>query len=140
MKRKEFDKELRKLQVELVKLQEWVQASWAKICVAFEGCDTAGKGGVIERIVELVSPRVVRVVALPAPTERQKSQMYFQRYMTHLPVAGEAAIFDRSWYNRAGVERVMGFATPEEVEYFLRFVPLTEKTIIHSASPFGLDR
>jgi polyphosphate kinase 2 (PPK2 family) len=139
MKRKEFDKELRKLQVELVKLQEWVQASGAKICVVFEGRDTAGKGGVIKRIVERVSPRVFRVVALPAPMEREKSQMCFQRYMPHLPAAGEAAIFDRSWYNRAGVERVMGFATPEEVEYFLRFVP-PENAIIHSASPFGLDR
>jgi len=114
MKRKEFDKELRKLQVELVKMQEWVKTSGAKICVVFEGRDTAGKGGVIKRIAERVSPRVFRVVALPAPTEREKSQMYFQRYMPHLPAAGEVVIFDRSWYNRAGVERVMGFATSEE--------------------------
>ena len=132
MKRKEFDKELRKLQVELVKLQEWVKASGAKICVVFEGRDTAGKGGVIKRIAERVSPRVFRVVALPAPTAREKSQMYFQRYMPHLPAAGEVVIFDRSWYNRAGVERVMGFATPEEVEYFLRYTPLVERSIIHS--------
>ena len=132
MKRKEFDKELRKLQVELVKLQEWVKASGAKICVVFEGRDTAGKGGVIKRIAERVSPRVFRVVALPAPTDREKSQMYFQRYMPHLPAAGEVVIFDRSWYNRAGVERVMGFATPEEVEYFLQAVPLIERAIINS--------
>ncbi len=116
--RKEFDKEMEKLQVELVKLQEWVKASGAKICVLFEGRDTAGKGGVIKRITERVSPRVFRVVALGTPTEREKSQMYFQRYMPHLPAAGEVVLFDRSWYNRAGVERVMGFATPEQVEHF----------------------
>ncbi len=126
MKRKEFDKELRKLQVELVKLQEWVKASGAKICVVFEGRDTAGKGGVIKRIAERVSPRVFRVVALPAPTDREKTQMYFQRYMPHLPAAGEVVIFDRSWYNRAGVERVMGFATEEEVQYFLKYAAAVE--------------
>ena len=130
--RKEFDKEMEKLQVELVKLQEWVKVSGAKICVIFEGRDTAGKGGVIRRITERVSPRVFRVVALSAPTEREKSQMYFQRYMPHLPAAGEVVLFDRSWYNRAGVERVMGFATPEQVEYFLKFAPEVERSIIHS--------
>ncbi len=132
MKRKEFDRELRKLQVELVKMQEWVKVSGAKICVLFEGRDTAGKGGVIKRIIERVSPRVFSVVALSAPTEREKSQMYFQRYMPYLPAAGEVVIFDRSWYNRAGVERVMGFATEEEVEYFLKYTPAVEQTIIHS--------
>ena len=132
MKRKEFDRELKKLHVELVKLQEWVKASGAKICVLFEGRDTAGKGGVIKRIVERVSPRVFRVVALSAPTEREKSQMYFQRYMPHLPAAGEVVLFDRSWYNRAGVERVMGFATGEQVEYFLKNTPGVEEAIIQS--------
>jgi len=132
MKRKEFEQLLRPLQVELVKMQEWVKATGAKICIVFEGRDTAGKGGTINRIVRRVSPRVFRVVALPAPTDREKSQMYFQRYMPHLPAAGEVVIFDRSWYNRAGVERVMGFATPEEVEYFLHAVPLIEQAIINS--------
>ncbi len=130
--RKEFDKEMEKLQVELVKLQEWVKFTGAKICVVFEGRDTAGKGGVIKRITERVSPRVFRVVALSAPTEREKSQMYFQRYMPHLPAASEVVLFDRSWYNRAGVERVMGFATPEQVEYFLKFTPAVERAIINS--------
>ena len=132
MKRKQFEKELEPLQVELVKLQEWVKASGAKICVLFEGRDTAGKGGVIKRITERVSPRVFRVVALGTPTEREKTQMYFQRYMPHLPAAGEVVLFDRSWYNRAGVERVMGFATMEQVEYFLKFTPLVERAIINS--------
>ena len=132
MKRKEFEKLLRPLHVELVKMQEWVKATGAKICIVFEGRDTAGKGGTINRIVRRVSPRVFRVVALPAPTDREKSQMYFQRYMPHLPAAGEVVIFDRSWYNRAGVEPVMGFATPEEVEYFLQAVPLIERAIINS--------
>lgn len=132
MSRKEFDKEMEKLQVELVKLQEWVKYTGAKICVLFEGRDTAGKGGVIKRITERVSPRVFRVVALGTPTEREKSQMYFQRYMPHLPAAGEVVLFDRSWYNRAGVERVMGFATPEQVEYFLQYAPVVERAIIHS--------
>jgi polyphosphate kinase 2 (PPK2 family) len=122
MKRKKFDRELEKLQGELVKMQQWVVASGAKICIVFEGRDTAGKGGVIKRIMERVSPRVFHHVALPAPTDRQKSQMYFQRYMPHLPAAGEVTIFDRSWYNRAGVERVMGFCTMEQVEYFLKHV------------------
>ena len=132
MAHKKFEKELEKLQVELVKMQEWVKHSGAKVCILFEGRDTAGKGGVIKRITERVSPRVFRVVALPAPTEREKSQMYFQRYMPHLPAAGEVVIFDRSWYNRAGVERVMGFATPEEVDCFLKYAPAVERSIIHS--------
>ena len=132
MSNKEFEKEMEKLQVELVKMQEWVKATGAKICVVFEGRDTAGKGGVIKRITERVSPRVFRVVALSAPTEREKSQMYFQRYMPYLPAAGEVVIFDRSWYNRAGVERVMGFATEEQVEYFLQYASAVERSIIHS--------
>ena len=132
MSRKEFEKEMEKLQVELVKLQEWVKVSGAKICVLFEGRDTAGKGGVIKRITERVSPRVFHVVALGVPTEREKSQMYFQRYMPYLPAAGEVILFDRSWYNRAGVERVMGFATPEQVEYFLRYAPPVERAIVQS--------
>ena len=132
MKKKKFEKELQKLQVELVKMQEWVTHNGAKVCVLFEGRDTAGKGGVIKRITERVSPRVFRVVALPAPTEREKSQMYFQRYMPHLPAAGEVVIFDRSWYNRAGVERVMGFATEPQVDYFLKYAPAVERSITHS--------
>jgi polyphosphate kinase 2 len=132
MKRKEFEEALEPLQVELVKLQEWVKASGAKICVLFEGRDTAGKGGVIKRITERVSPRVFRVVALGTPTEREKSQMYFQRYIPHLPAAGEVVLFDRSWYNRAGVERVMGFATQEQVDYFLKYAPPVERAIIQS--------
>jgi polyphosphate kinase 2 len=132
IKRKEFDKKLRPLHVELVKLQEWVKASGAKICVVFEGRDTAGKGGIIKRITERVSPRVFRVVALGVPTEREKSQMYYQRYIPHLPAAGEVVLFDRSWYNRAGVERVMGFATEEQVQTFLRYTPAIEHAIIGS--------
>ena len=132
MSRKEFEKEMEKLQVELVKLQEWVKVSGAKICVLFEGRDTAGKGGVIRCITERVSPRVFRVVALTAPTEREKSQMYVQRYMPHLPAAGEVVLFDRSWYNRAGVERVMGFATPEQVDNFLKYTPFFERLVLNS--------
>ena len=123
MKRKEYEQEMRRLHGELVAMQEWVKASGAKICIVFEGRDTAGKGGTIKRITERVSPRVFRVVALPAPTEREKSQMYVQRYVPHFPAAGEVVIFDRSWYNRAGVERVMGFCTPEQTERFLELVP-----------------
>jgi polyphosphate kinase 2 len=130
--RKEFEEEMEKLQVELVKLQEWVKYTGAKVCVVFEGRDTAGKGGVIKRITERVSPRVFRVVALGTPTDREKSQMYFQRYMPYLPAAGEVVLFDRSWYNRAGVERVMGFATPEQVETFLKYAPFVERMISHS--------
>lgn len=132
MSNKEFERQLKPLQVELVKLQEWIKVSGAKICVLFEGRDTAGKGGIIKRITERTSPRVFRVVALTAPTEREKSQMYIQRYIPHLPAAGEVVIFDRSWYNRAGVERVMGFATPEEVETFLKYTPAVERAIINS--------
>ncbi len=132
MKRKDFEKGLEKLQTELVKMQEWVKASGAKICVLFEGRDAAGKGGIIKRITERTSPRVFRVVALPSPTEREKSQMYLQRYLPHLPAAGEVVLFDRSWYNRAGVERVMGFATPEQVETFLKNTPAMEHAIIAS--------
>src|SRR5262245_16304852 len=132
LKRKDYEKELARLHVELVKLQEWVRASGAKVCIVFEGRDGAGKGGTIKAITERVSPRTFRVVALAAPTEREKSQMYIQRYIGHLPAAGEIVIFDRSWYNRAGVERVMGFATQEEVNGFLNAVPLVEKAIVHS--------
>jgi polyphosphate kinase len=132
LSRREFEEEMEKLQVELVKMQEWVKATGAKVCILFEGRDTAGKGGVIKRITERTSPRVFRVVALSAPTEREKSQMYFQRYMPYLPAAGEVVIFDRSWYNRAGVERVMGFAKPEEVENFLQNASGVERAIINS--------
>src|SRR3954469_11852167 len=111
--RKEYEAELERLQGELVAMQEWVKRSGTKVCIVFEGRDTAGKGGTIKRITERVSPRVFRVVALSAPTEREKSQMYMQRYVPHLPAAGEVCIFDRSWYNRAGVERVLGYCTDE---------------------------
>ena len=119
MRRKEYERQMRILHGELVAMQEWVKDSGAKICVVFEGRDTAGKGGTIKRITERVSPRVFRVVALETPTEREKTQMYVQRYIQHFPAAGEVVIFDRSWYNRAGVERVMGFCQPEETERFL---------------------
>ncbi|MEM8960411.1 MAG: polyphosphate kinase 2 [Acidobacteriota bacterium] len=127
-----YEEKLRELQVELVRLQEWVKYSGAKIVVVFEGRDAAGKGGVIKRITERVSPRVFRVVALPAPTEREKTQMFSQRYIQHLPAAGEIVLFDRSWYNRAGVERVMGFCTPEQVQEFLRACPAFEHTMVRS--------
>ena len=130
MKRKEFESELRKLQVELVRLQTWVKATGAKIIVVFEGRDTAGKGGVISRITQRASPRVFRHVALPAPTEREKSQLYIQRYIAQFPAAGEIVLFDRSWYNRAGVERVMGFCTTDEYERFMRLVPSFEKEVV----------
>src|SRR5438874_9488111 len=129
---KEYAKELKKLHVELVKLQEWVKHEGLKVCIVFEGRDGAGKGGTIKAITERVSPRVFRVVALPAPTDREKSQMYLQRYVRHLPAAGEIVIFDRSWYNRAGVERVMGFCTAEQAKGFLAAVPLVEKAIVES--------
>jgi len=132
MKRKEYEQEMRLLHGELVAMQEWVKGSGAKICIVFEGRDTAGKGGTIKRITERVSPRVFRVYALPAPSEREKSQMYLQRYVPHLPAAGEVAIFDRSWYNRAGVERVMGYCTPAETERFLEQVPAVEKAMVDS--------
>jgi len=129
---KDYERELKKLHIELVRLQEWVKEKGLKVCVIFEGRDGAGKGGTIKAITERVSPRVFRVIALPAPTEREKSQMYAQRYLTHLPAAGEIVIFDRSWYNRAGVERVMGFCTDEEAKGFLKVVPLFEKLMIQS--------
>jgi polyphosphate kinase len=132
LKRKEYEEEIAKLHAELVKLQFWVKHTGARIVVVFEGKDAAGKGGVIKRITERVSPRVFRVVALPAPSERERSQIYFQRYFQHLPAAGEIVIFDRSWYNRAGVERVMGFCTDEEYERFLRVCPAWERDIIEA--------
>jgi polyphosphate kinase len=132
MKRKDYDEALERLHVEIVKLQEWVKASGAKICIVFEGRDGAGKGGTIKALAERVSPRVFRVVALPAPSEREKSQMYVQRYLPHLPAAGEVVIFDRSWYNRAGVERVMGFCTEDQAKQFLKAIPAVEKAIVDS--------
>jgi len=132
LKRAAFEKELERLHVELVKLQEWVKQTGAKIVILFEGRDAAGKGGVIKRITERVSPRVFRVVALPAPTDREKSQMYIQRYIAHLPAAGEIVIFDRSWYNRALVERVMGFCTDEQAKYFLKNCTPVEEAFIKS--------
>jgi polyphosphate kinase 2 len=132
LKRKFYEDELERLQSELVHLQQWVQSTGAKICIVFEGRDTAGKGGVIKRITERVSPRVFRVIALPAPTEREKTQMYIQRYLPHLPAGGEVVIFDRSWYNRAGVERVMGFTTDDEVTRFLSMCPDVERGMVDS--------
>ncbi|WP_246356652.1 polyphosphate kinase 2 [Pyxidicoccus fallax] len=132
MKRKAYEKELRELQAQLCLLQDWVKQEGMRIVVAFEGRDAAGKGGTIRAITERVSPRVFRVVALPAPTSREKSQMYLQRYVPHFPAAGEIVIFDRSWYNRAGVERVMGFCTPEEHERFLKGCPVFEKYMVDS--------
>jgi polyphosphate kinase 2 len=132
LKRKPYEEELRRLHAELVKLQQWVVHKGLKVCIVFEGRDGAGKGGSIKAITDRVSPRVFRVVALPAPTERQKSQMYLQRYIPYLPAAGEVVIFDRSWYNRAGVERVMGFTDETEVKRFLRIVPAVERAIIDS--------
>jgi polyphosphate kinase 2 len=132
MKRSDYDEALEQLHVEIVKLQEWVKATGAKICIVFEGRDGAGKGGTIKAITERVSPRVFRVIALPAPTEREKSQMYIQRYLPHLPAAGEVVIFDRSWYNRAGVERVMGFCTEDQAKQFLKVLPAVEKAIVES--------
>lgn len=129
---KNYQIELAKLHGELVKLQQWVVHKGLKVCVVFEGRDGAGKGGVIKAITERVSPRIFRVVALPAPTEREKSQMYAQRYLPHLPAAGEVVIFDRSWYNRAGVERVMGFCAEEQVKRFLNVVPAFEKMMVES--------
>ena len=127
-----FEKELRRLQVELVKMQEWVKASGSRIAVVFEGRDGAGKGGAISRIGQYLNPRVVRVVALPAPTERQRTEWYFQRYVEQLPASGEIVLFDRSWYNRAGVEYVMGFCTSEEHRLFLRQCPVFEELLIES--------
>lgn len=132
MANKAYLRELRTLHAELVALQEWVKSSGSKVCVVFEGRDTAGKGGTIKAITARVSPRVFRVVALPTPTEREKSQMYVQRYIPHLPAAGEIVIFDRSWYNRAGVERVMGYCTKQELARFYQSVPGVEKTMVDS--------
>jgi polyphosphate kinase len=129
---KEYRRALSQLHVELVKLQEWVVQTGSKVCIVFEGRDGAGKGGTIKAITERVSPRIFRVVALPAPSEREKSQMYMQRYLPHLPAGGEVVIFDRSWYNRAGVERVMGFCSEEDVIHFYAGVPLVEQAIVGS--------
>ncbi|MEB0005891.1 polyphosphate kinase 2 [Pseudomonas sp. RTB3] len=132
LSRKGYETQLRTLHIELVKLQQWVVANGAKVVVVFEGRDGAGKGGTIKALTERVSPRIFRVVALPAPTEREKSQMYLQRYMPHFPAAGEVVIFDRSWYNRAGVERVMGFCDESQVLNFLELAPMFENQLIHS--------
>jgi polyphosphate kinase 2 len=132
MSRKEFEKELAKLQVELTRLQAWVKATGARVIVVFEGRDTAGKGGVISRITARTSPRVYRHVALPAPSDREKTQLYIQRYMAHFPAAGEIILFDRSWYNRAGVERVMGFCSDEQYEHFMGLVPAVERDMVVS--------
>jgi len=129
---KTYEKHLAKLHVEMVKLQEWVKQKGLKVCIVFEGRDGAGKGGTIKAITERVSPRVFRVIALPAPTEREKSQMYVQRYLPHLPAAGEVVIWDRSWYNRTGVERVMGFCSEEGVKRFLQVTPAFEKLMVES--------
>ncbi|MFI9381303.1 polyphosphate kinase 2 [Kutzneria sp. NPDC052558] len=125
-----YETELLRLQGELVKLQEWVREEKARVAVVFEGRDAAGKGGAIKRVTEFLNPRVARIAALPAPTERERSQWYFQRYVAHLPAAGEIVLFDRSWYNRAGVERVMGFCTPEEHRRFLRQAPIFERLLV----------
>jgi len=130
LKRKDYEKELRKLQAELCKLQDWVKHKGLRVIVVFEGRDAAGKGGTIRAIMERVSPRVFRLVALPAPSDREKSQMYMQRYMAHFPAAGEIVIFDRSWYNRAGVEHVMGFCTKEQHRRFLELCPAVEKYVV----------
>lgn len=127
-----YEKELARMQVELVKLQEWVRQSGHKVAIVFEGRDAAGKGGTIKRITEAMNPRICQVVALPAPTERQQTQWYFQRYVSHLPAAGEIVIFDRSWYNRAGVERVMGFCTEHEYQEFMRSCPEFERMLVRS--------
>ena len=128
----DYVKELRRLQVELLQLEEWIRHKGLRVVVVFEGRDTAGKGGVIKRMTALLNPRFVRVVALPAPTERERTQWYFQRYIAHLPSAGEMVLFDRSWYNRAGVERVMGFCTDEEYEEFMRACPQFERMLVRS--------
>jgi len=132
LKTKEYERQLRKLHVELVQLQRWVVEKGLKVCILFEGRDGAGKGGTIKAITERVSPRVFRVIALPAPTEREKTQMYIQRYLPHMPAAGEIVIFDRSWYNRAGVERVMGFCSEEQARRFLQMAPTAEKVMVES--------
>jgi polyphosphate kinase 2 len=131
LKRKEYEREMRILQGELVAMQEWVKTTGARVCVVFEGVDSAGKGGTIRRITERTSPRVFKHIALPAPDERVRSQMYIQRYLSHFPSAGEVVIFDRSWYNRAGVELVMGYCTPRQTERFLEMVPMVERAMVH---------
>ena len=131
MSNADYEKEIYKLQVELVRLQEWVQKEGLRVIVVFEGRDAAGKGGVIKRIAERTSPRVFRIAALPAPTEREKTQLYFQRYIAHYPAAGEVLLFDRSWYNRAGVERVMGFCSDEQYHRFMRNAPMFEQALIN---------
>ncbi len=132
IKNKVYERELFKMQLELVKLQAWIKQEGLKVVIIFEGRDAAGKGGVIKRITQFLNPRVCRVVALPAPTERETTQWYFQRYVAHLPAAGEMVLFDRSWYNRAGVERVMGFCTNEEYREFMRSCPEFERTLVRS--------
>lgn len=132
LRREPYEQELARLQVELVKLQAWIQHQGLRVVVIFEGRDAAGKGGVIKRITEPTNPRIVRVAALPAPSDREKTQWYFQRYVAHLPAAGEMVLFDRSWYNRAGVERVMGFATDTQVQAFMRSCPEFERMLIRS--------
>ena len=132
LKTKEYTRELRKLQAELCRLQEWVKQEGRRVIIVFEGRDTAGKGGTIRALTERVSPRIFRVVALPAPSDREKSQMYMQRYMEHFPSAGEIVVFDRSWYNRAGVEHVMGFCSDKEYEDFLEVCPVLEKQVVHN--------
>jgi polyphosphate kinase 2 len=132
MKNKEYEEHLKKLDAELVKLQMWTQREGLRIVILFEGRDSAGKGGAIKAITERVSPRVFRIVAMPSPTEREKSQLYIQRYMAHMPAAGEIILFDRSWYNRAGVERVMGFCSEKDVERFLQLCPLFERVLVNS--------
>ncbi|HJS27777.1 MAG TPA: polyphosphate kinase 2 [Actinomycetota bacterium] len=130
LSKKVYEKELRRLQEELVKLEDWVAATGARIVVIFEGRDAAGKGGTIKRVTQYMNPRVTRIAALPKPTEREQTQWYFQRYIANLPSAGEIVLFDRSWYNRAGVEKVLGFCTPEEHRRFLRQVPILERLIV----------
>jgi polyphosphate kinase len=132
LSKKDYEKELRRLQVELLQLEEWIRHRNLRVVVLFEGRDTAGKGGVIKRMTALLNPRFCRVVALPAPTERERTQWYFQRYVTHLPSAGEMVLFDRSWYNRAGVEHVMGFCTDAEYDEFMRTCPQFERMLVHS--------
>jgi polyphosphate kinase 2 len=132
LRRKEYERDLRKLQVELVKLQEWIKHKKLRVVVLFEGRDAAGKGGSIKRITQSLNPRVCRIVALGTPTEREKSQWYFQRYVAHLPAGGEMVLFDRSWYNRAGVEYVMGFCTADEYEEFMRSCPEFERMLVRS--------
>ncbi|MCG9583366.1 polyphosphate kinase 2 [Vibrio tubiashii] len=131
--KKFYEKELQRLQIELVKLQEWVKQEGLKVVVIFEGRDAAGKGGVIKRITEKLNPRICRIAALPAPTEKEKTQWYFQRYVAHLPAAGEIVLFDRSWYNRAGVEKVMGFCSDEQYDEFLRSCPEFERMLQRSS-------